>query len=159
RMSGAPPRAVPSFRPSAPPPPPPSLRKPPVPKPEVDARTEGSQATRPPLGVERPPTADGLVLIDLLTTRIGRLTDSEDRVGLARAHLEPAIVHEPFGEDGEVEAHLDAALDVDPALAPGHALRRRRLHPSRDFVSMLKHLDGEIATAAGETTTIELLAA
>jgi len=140
-------------RPSGPPsvrPPPAtaSRRPPPLPK------SEASKAPAP-----EPPriSPEGNALVELLTARIERLTGSEDRVGLARAHLELAIVHETLAEDSKVNAAIEAALQVDPDLAPAHAILRRRLHHRSQLAPMLRHLEREIAVASGEAAAVELL--
>jgi cellulose synthase operon protein C len=165
--SGAPPRSVPppplppnrvASAGSIKPPPvgPASRRPPPLPKSDT---TGGS--IRPPVAPperEAPRTsAEGKALVELLSARIERLADAEDRVGLARAHLELAIVHETLADDTKVNAEIEAALKVDPDLAPAHAALRRRLHHRTQLVPMLRHLDREIAVASGEAAAVELL--
>src|SRR5205814_654742 len=86
---------------SVPPPPPrPSKRPPPLPRGSMPDGTGGS-AKHPvsaPPGVapsQAPPaTTEGSNLVDLLSARVERLTSAEDDVGIARVHVELAIVHE-----------------------------------------------------------------
>ncbi|MBX3208705.1 MAG: hypothetical protein KF764_26970 [Labilithrix sp.] len=135
-----------------------SRRPPPPPLPKSD--TTGASKGHPVAPPEReaPRTSpEGRALVELLTTRIERLADAEDRVGLARAHLELAIVHETLAEDAKVNAEIEAALKVDPDLAPAHGILRRRLHHRTQLVPMLRHLDREIAVASGDAAAVELL--
>lgn len=135
-----------------------SRRPPPPPLPKSDAT--GASKLHPVAPPEREPprtSPEGNALVDLLSTRIERLADAEDRVGLARAHLELAIVHETLADDTKVNAEIEAALKVDPDLAPAHGILRRRLHHRTQLVPMLRHLDREVAVASGEAATVELL--
>lgn len=150
------PPAVPSVRPPVPPPTQSttgSRRPPPLPR----DQTGGSKA--PPVQLQAPSVpAEGSALVDLLTTRIERLEQGEDTVGLARANVELAIVHETLGDDSRVNAAAEAALKVDADLAPAHALLRRRLHSRTQLVPMLRHLERELAVASSESAAVELLA-
>ncbi|OJY29739.1 MAG: hypothetical protein BGO98_48865 [Myxococcales bacterium 68-20] len=143
-----------SVRPGAPA----SRRPPPPPLPKSDIT--GASRVHPVAPPEREApriSPEGHTLVELLTTRIERLAGAEDRVGLSRAHLELAIVHETLGDDTKVNAEVTAALEVDPDLAPAHGILRRRLHHRTQLVPMLRHLDREIAVASGEAATVELL--
>ncbi|MBX3262830.1 MAG: hypothetical protein KF782_24335 [Labilithrix sp.] len=166
--AGPPPRSVPPpplppNRPGSggsikPLPGPASRRPPPPPLPKSD--TTGASKLHPVAPPEREPprtSPEGNALVELLSTRIERLADAEDRVGLARAHLELAIVHETLADDTKVNAEIEAALKVDPDLAPAHGILRRRLHHRTQLVPMLRHLDREIAVASGEAAAVELL--
>ncbi len=172
--SGTPPPPTASVAPpppggtprSVPPPPLPqarsgSVRPPPlgVRRPSIPARAEVS-TSRPSIVDRDVPrtTPEGHVLVDLLATRTERLADAEDRVGLARVHLELAIVHETLGDETAVNGAVEAALKIDPDLAPAHAILRRRLHQRTQLVPMLRHLEREIATASGDAAAVELLA-
>jgi tetratricopeptide (TPR) repeat protein len=131
-------------------------RPPPLPK------SETTGASKVPAVAPHPPeppriSPEGNALVELLTARIERLAASEDRVGLARAHLELAIVHETLADDTKVNAEIEAALKVDPDLAPAHAILRRRLHHRTQLLPMLRHLEREIAVASGEAAAVELL--
>ena len=105
--ASGPPAALPSRRP----PPPPVEREP--------ARMSKGAPLAPP-----PPSHEGSALVDLLSARVERLESSDDVVGLARAHVELAIVSETVGDDGRVNASAEAALKVDPDL------RLRPRHPA-----------------------------
>lgn len=102
-------------------------------------------------------SVEGHALVELLTARIARIQDGDDRVGLARAHVELAVVHETLGDDAQVNSELDAALAVDPHLAPAHAIFRRRIHQRTELPSMLQHLEREIEVVSGEALALELL--
>lgn len=137
-----------------------SRRPPPPPLPSKDIT--GGQKVPPVSAAPSPPeppriSAEGNQLVELLTARIERLTDTEDRVGLARVHVELAIVHETLGDDSAVNAEVEAALKVDPDLAPAHAILRRRIHHRTQLVPMLRHLEREIEVASGEAAAVELL--
>ncbi len=148
---------------------PPSRRPPPLPKGE--GTMSGIAPSRPPAVAavaatpQAPPapptpkaTPEGAALVELLTTRIARLESEEDRVGLARAHVELSIVHETMGDETLVNAEAEHALKVDPDMAPAHAILRRRLHGRTQLVPMLRHLECEIASASSEATAVELFA-
>ena len=161
-------------------PPPRSVPPPPPPPPQVSRASSGSvrpvslgppQGRRPPAlsrsditGPSKPViveqakvTSEGASLVELLTARIDRLNEAEDRVGLARAHLELAIVHETLADDTQVVAAIEGALRVDPSLAPAHNILRRRLHHRAQLATMLHHLEREIEVASGEQAAVELL--
>jgi cellulose synthase operon protein C len=158
------PPPLPSNRPPKPPPGhgAPGSRRPPPPLP----RSDTGGASRPPVaglpGVSAsqapPATTEGSTLADLLTARATRLEAAEDAVGIARAHVELAIVHEMLGDDTRVIACAEAALKVDADLAPAHAILRRRLHSRTQLVPMLRHLERELAVASSESAAVELLA-
>ena len=77
-----------------------------------------SGASKAPVEREAPKTTpEGGALIELLAARIEQLAKTEDRVGLARVHVERAIVHEILGEDAKVNFEVESALRVDPDLA------------------------------------------
>src|SRR5262249_30184456 len=128
-----------SLKPSSPTAPPlptaPSRKPPPLPKP--DAATPLKAPAVP--HVPEPPrgSPEGSALVDLLTARVERLSDAEDRIGLSRAHIELAIVHETLADDSKVSVEIEAALKVDPDLAPAHAALRRRLHHRSQLKTML----------------------
>lgn len=150
------PPPLPSVKPSAPPPLPsgekspsvsPSKRPPPLPgasatPPAIaDVRTKlGSDAA-----VER-----GATLVELLEARVTTLRGSEDRIGMARALVELAIVHETLVDDTKVGAIAERALETDPDAIAAHGILRRRL-PLRDAASrtaILAHLEREIAASS-----------
>lgn len=95
---------------------------------------------------------------DLLAARLATLEQERDRVGLARAHVELAVVSETvLGDDARAVKHAEAALAVDPSLAAAHAILRRRKHGRSHIAEMLAHLDHEIAASNDEAATVELL--
>jgi len=170
--SGSRPPPLPTRAVSKPPPPLPNAaaRRGPPPLP----RTESSAP--PPLVVSRADATGGssrrsLVdpqmgivpttnnLIDLLLTRVATLESGEDRVGLARAHMELAIAFETLtGDDLHALNHAEAALKVDPRLAAAHAFLRRRKHGRGSLAAMLAHLERELSAASDDAAVVELLA-
>src|SRR5581483_2836659 len=128
-------------------PPPPLVRPPPIPVPKE---------TKPqPAGPM--PASDALP--DLIAARIGALEKTKDKVGLARAHLELALVAESqLADDPKAVMHAESALKVDPTLAPAHAILRRRLHGVKAIPAMLRHLEAEIGAATEPAGKTELLA-
>jgi len=140
-------------------PPPPASRRPPPPPLPRDGHSTGPQraaAVAPP--APPAPSAEGDALIELLSTRIERLEESEDRVGLARAFVELAVLHETVGDDAKVNAAAEAALKVDADMSAAHTILRRRVHARAQLVPMLRHLERELAVASSETSAVELLA-
>lgn len=135
--------------------------KPPVLEPEAVVTSPSAPPLRPGKERDREPpriSPEGHALVELLNARSERLSnDAEDRVGLARVHVELAIVHETIGDDTKVNAEVETALKVDPDLAPAHSIMRRRLHGRSQLAPMLKHLEREIAVASGEAAVVELL--
>ncbi len=131
-------------------PPPVSTALPPPPSAIKPAREE-----RAPRGRPLPEYAQ--TLVQLLEARVRVLEPADDRVGLARAHVELAIVAESIGDDGRTNAHAEAALAVEPALGIAHNILRRRLHGGAALPLMLEHLDHEIRESATEAITVELL--
>ena len=150
----APPTNPPTARPSGRPPP---LPREPGPAPPTRDATGGQKS--PPVQLAAPSiTQEGSALVELLTTRAERLEAGDDTVGLSRAHVELAIVHETIADDSKVNAAVDAALKVDPDLSSAHAILRRRLHSRAQLVPMLRHLERELAVASSESAAVELLA-
>ena len=99
-------------------------------------------------------------LVDLLHARLATLEGGRrDPVGLARAHLELAVVSEAIlGDDTRAAAHAEAALQIDPAFAPAHAMLRRKKHARSALAAMLAHLERELDVATTEAHRVELLA-
>lgn len=138
------------------PPPPAPVR--PIPPP-LPPPPRGSSKTSLESTAEVPArTRDSQTLVELLTARIERLENGEDKVGLSRAHVELAIVHEMLGDDAKVNASASAALSVDPEMMAAHSILRRRLHSRTQVDKMLEHLERELSTAASDGQTVELLA-
>ncbi len=134
----------------------PSRRPPPLPRGD---QTGGSKA--PPVQLAPAPPSishEGAALVELLTARVERLEVSEDTVGLSRAYVELAIVHETIADDAKVNAAADAALKVDPDMSAAHGILRRRLHSRAQLVPMLRHLERELTVASSESAAVELLA-
>ena len=160
--SGGGPRTAPPPAPAGPV----SRRPPPIPSGAPGAasgptgpvgHTTGSSKGAP---VEREPpktTQEGAALVELLSARIEQLAKTEDRVGLARVHVERAVVHETLADDTKVNNEIESALRVDPDFAAAHAILRRRIHHRGRIPDMLKHLEREIAVASGEAAAVELL--
>lgn len=151
------PPPLPSNRPAKPQPPPsPSRRPPPLPRSDSSPSAKAPPVAPAPSAPSISP--EGAALIELLTTRLERLESAEDPVGLARAHVELAIVHETLGDDARVQAAAEAALKVDPDISAAHGILRRRLHSRAQLVPMLRHLERELAGASSEAAAVELLA-
>jgi tetratricopeptide (TPR) repeat protein len=131
-----------------------SKRPPPLPaRPEAPASAKLIAAAAVP-GPNTPATDAGLV--DLLRARIEWLSGTNDRVGLARAHVELAIVYETLGHDADAHASAEAALGADPDHTAAHAILRRRLHSRTQLVPMLRHLERELAVASNDALAAEL---
>jgi hypothetical protein len=139
-------------RPSKAPPPlprkgPPPLPPPGTPKPETSS-------VRLPADMSQPGA-----LIDLLLARVTTLQATDDKVGLARAHMELAIASEAIlGDDVRATVHAEAALKVDPTSAAAHAMLRRKRHGRGALAMMLRHLESELLAATSEPHKVELLA-
>ncbi|HEY8074066.1 MAG TPA: hypothetical protein VIF62_08155 [Labilithrix sp.] len=162
-QSGLRPPPLPSNRPPKPSAPPgvvsppstsPSRRPPPLPR---DPTGGSVKPPVSPASLAPQTTTEGGALADLLATRIERLEQQEDKVGLARAHVELAIVQETIGDDAKVNAAAEAALKVDADMGAAHAILRRRLHGRNQLVPMLRHLERELAVASSESAAVELL--
>ena len=155
--------AVPPPLPSKPPPlpprpkgsvpsaPPPSSRRipPPLPRLTPDAPVQRSR-----------PSVDPLMpgsLVDLLHARVATLEGSDDKLSLARAHLELAVAHEMAGDDAKAVQHSESALSVDRAFAAAHGFLRRKKHGRGAIAQMLEHLEHELESATSEASTVELL--
>lgn len=157
-------KAPASLKPPAPRsvPPPPRTQPASVPPPPRtgDSRRPPSlpRADAPSRPDERGLSSEAAALVDLLGARIERLEKSDDRVGLARAWVELAIVHETSGDDAKVNASAERALDVEPDLAVAHNILRRRIHARTQLVPMLRHLERELLGATNDAASVELLA-
>ena len=134
-----------------------SRRPPPLPRGD---QTGGSKAPPVTLAQLAPPSIshEGGALVELLTARVERLEATDDTVGLSRAFVELAIVHETIADDAKVNAAADAALKVDQDMAAAHSILRRRLHSRAQLVPMLRHLERELTVASSESAAVELLA-
>ena len=157
-LSGEPSSSGRTSKPSKAPPPLPVPRKGPPPLPVSSSGSvramESSSPVRLPADMSQPGA-----LVDLLTARVATLEGGDDRVGLARAHMEMAIASEAIlGDDGRATMHAEAALRVDPTSGSAHAMLRRRKHSRSALSAMLAHLEAEIAAATTEAHKVELLA-
>jgi tetratricopeptide (TPR) repeat protein len=125
-----------------------SKHPPPMPKPDVPS-------VRPPRSVDPlSPTS----LVDLLNARIATLEGGDDKVGLARAHMELAVASEVvLADEARALLHAEVALKVDPHFAAAHAMLRRRKHGRAALAAMVAHLDHEIAAATDEANAVDLL--
>ena len=148
-------QSVPPPLPAPAKPPPRSKGPPPLPG---RAPADSSGSVRPPLlpSAKQDPLSSA-ILLDLLTARIGALEAGDDKVGLARVHMEMAIAHELLADEARAVTHAEAALNIDPDLAASHAMLRRRKHGRASLALMLDHLDHELAAATEEAGRVELL--
>jgi cellulose synthase operon protein C len=97
-------------------------------------------------------------LVDLLLARVATLEGLDDRVGLARAHMELAVASETMvGDDAAATAHAEAALKAHPALASAHSMLRRKKHARSAIAEMLAHLEQELLAATTDAHRAELL--
>jgi tetratricopeptide (TPR) repeat protein len=168
------PVATPSVQPPPLPPraskPPPSLSKgpPPLPPPRSPDQTGGARRSFPSLPDQTgsqprratiaESAANPASLGELLLARISALEPAEDKVGLARAHIEMAVASETvLADDARAIGHAEAALKIDPRLAAAHAILRRRKHGRAALGAMLGHLDHELSASTAEAATLELL--
>ncbi|HEY8090977.1 MAG TPA: hypothetical protein VIF09_24110, partial [Polyangiaceae bacterium] len=143
-----------SKRPSKAPPPLPRKGPPPLPSPPSGPSRPEPSPVRLPADMSQPGA-----LVDLLHARVTTLEGGDDKVGLARAHMELAIVSEAvLGDDMRATMHAEAALKVDPASAAAHAMLRRRKHSRAALGAMLGHLEQEVNAATSEAHKVELLA-
>jgi tetratricopeptide (TPR) repeat protein len=134
--------------------PPPLPRKPPPPMLSQADRSPGPSQARVPSDMAQPDA-----LVDLLTARVATLEAEDDRVSLARAHLELAIASEAIlGDDARAQTHAETALRVQPTSSAAHAMLRRRQHARAALPSMLEHLEHELVAATSEAHKVELLA-
>ncbi len=126
--------ARPVHAPAASPPPPPSARL-----------AEASPAS-PLAGLD-----------EELRDRIVLLEAGEDRVSLARAHVERSLVAELSGDLALARAAAKTALAVGGGVGAAHRLLRRYDHGRANLTSMLGHLEHEISAASGASRA-ELIA-
>lgn len=104
-----------------------------------------------------PMSADSLV--ELLAARIATLEADGDKVGLARAHVELAVVLEAMlGDDTRAASHAELALVVDPSYAAAHNLLRARQQGRAHAADHLRHIEAELAAASADAARVELLA-
>ncbi len=144
-----------------------SKRPPPLPRPSgaphshTPAHTP-SHTPEPSPSRQSPTTADIAnpgTLVELLQARLQTLESNGDKVGLARTHVELAVVSETvLSDDVRAAMHAEAALKVDFALPAAHGLLRRRKHGRAALPQILEHLEHELAAATSEAAVVELLA-
>jgi tetratricopeptide (TPR) repeat protein len=135
-------------------PPPPLPRKGPPPLPAPSPTRPEPSPVRLPADMSQPGA-----LVDLLNARVTTLEGTDDRVGLARAHMELAIASESIlGDDARAMLHAESALKVDPTSAAAHAMLRRKRHARGALSTMLLHLEAELMAATSEPHKVELLA-
>jgi serine/threonine protein kinase len=80
-----------------------------------------------------------------------------DRVSLARAHLERAVIEEALGDPARAGEHARASLAAWSTSA-AHGLARRVSHAQRRAPALVNHIDAEIAACASEMVRADLLA-
>ncbi len=143
-------------------------KMPPLPPPRSPDQTGGARRSFPSLPdqtgspARRPSIAESAAnpgaLGELLLARISTLEPTDDKVGLARAHIEMAVASETvLADDARAIVHAEAALRIDPRLAAAHAILRRRKHGRAALGAMLAHLDHELSASTAEAATLELL--
>ncbi len=160
-----PPPLPPSASKRPPPLPAPSKKPPPPPFPSsraADSSLSSSLSSSSSSSRGSPAGSDFVQpasLVDLLGARLARLAGGDDKVGLARLHIELAIVSETIlSDDVRATMHAESALKIDPALPAAHALLRRRKHARAALPALLAHLEHELAAATAAPAVVELLA-
>ena len=102
---------------------------------------------------------DALVILDeKLAERVAPLALADDKVGLARVHVERAILAELAGEDAKAIAQLERAIAAQPDFAMPRGILRRKIHSRARLGPMLAHLEREIALAGSDVAEASLLA-
>lgn len=120
-------------------------------------RGQAGSSLPPPLPASESAQTVG-ALPDLLSVRISTLEAEDDKVGLARAHVEMAIACETIlGDEARARMHAESALRVEPRLAAAHGFLRQRTHGRGAIGQILEHLEHEIAAATEEVPTVALL--
>jgi serine/threonine protein kinase/tetratricopeptide (TPR) repeat protein len=107
--------------------------------------------------LESPPTTRRERLDRALAERLSTLDPREDRVAVARAYLERAVVDEVLGDASKAARHAEASLE---ALSTGaaHEMLRRLEHTRGAAAALLAHIDVEIADCAADAARADLLA-
>jgi tetratricopeptide (TPR) repeat protein len=151
-------QALPTLRISKPKRPskePPALRrKGPPPLPSSRATSPEEPGSRAPADMLQPGA-----LVDLIQTRISTLEQRDDKVGLARLHMELAIATEAaLGDDAKATSHAEAALALIPTLPSAHSMLRRKRHGRSALAAMLEHLENELMAATSDAHKAELYA-
>lgn len=138
----------------------PSGRPPPLPEEAIPtAPIQGEARSRRPEPKKKPAVVvDAARLVDQIAQRLPALEAEEDRVGVARAHVELSILHEILDEDVKATLHAEQALRAEPSTMAAHAILRRRIHGRGALALMLEHLDAELRGGSGDAIAPELLA-
>jgi serine/threonine protein kinase/tetratricopeptide (TPR) repeat protein len=94
-----------------------------------------------------------------LASRLSDLDAGSDAVGVARAHLERALVDEVLGDGSAAAQHAEASLRAAPTAFAHEILRRlRHARGAAAAEEMLKHLDAELAECSSAQPRADLLA-
>ncbi len=133
---------------------PPPHRKLPPPLPPASARGVVPSPERAHADMVQPGS-----LADLLKTRIASLGGRDDKVGLARAHMELALARELTATDDTAAiAQAEAALKASPSIASAHAMLRRKKHGRAALPAMIAHLEQELLAARTDAHRASLFA-
>lgn len=92
-----------------------------------------------------------------LAERLAVMGEGADPVGLARVHLERAIVEELLGDPAKAADHARSSIAATPT-AEAHAMLRRLEHARGAAAALLEHLDAELADAPPGPARADLLA-
>jgi tetratricopeptide (TPR) repeat protein len=92
-----------------------------------------------------------------LAERLAAVDERADRVGVARAHLERAIVEELLGDPAKAAEHARRSIGVAPT-AEAHAMLRRVEHARGAAKALLEHLEAEAADCPPGPARADLLA-
>jgi len=92
-----------------------------------------------------------------LAERLAAIDERADRTGVARAHLERAIVEELLGDPAKAAEHARRSIGVAPT-AEAHAMLRRLEHARGAAKALLEHLEAEIADCPPGPPRADLLA-
>jgi cellulose synthase operon protein C len=92
-----------------------------------------------------------------LEERLSRMDPTADALGVARAHLERAIVDEMLGDASEASRHAEESLRAAPT-GSAHEILRRLGHARGAAGSLVSHLDAEIEECAVDGVRADLLA-
>jgi serine/threonine-protein kinase len=134
----------------------------------VGRRTPATKPVAPPLPPRATPAPPGASPATPLAPRRERLDAAliewlanpalaGDRVSLARAHLERALLEEAIGDPARAREHAGASLAAWSTSA-AHGLARRVAHTQRRAASLVNHVDAEIAGSSSEMVRADLLA-
>lgn len=134
---------------------------PPLP-PAAQGAPKGPGVTAPLVAVAvappRSPLVEVIELVEARVARLARSTQPEDKLSLARAHLELAALDEANGDGSKVLGHAEAALRVEPTLTTAHTMLRRARHARTMARHLLDPLEREIAAASEGAQRADLLA-